>query len=334
MGTSKRPGGVFRALRIQKAGDTTKTSVCELTSSDLPEGDVTIDINYSDLNFKDGRVMEPGSTIPARLPITPGIDLAGTVTESANPRFIPGDKVLVNGFGLGTDRDGGLAQRTRVPGAWLTPIPRGLDEWHAAALGTAGYTAALAIDAMIHAGLRPDSGPILVTGAGGGVGTISTILLSAAGYEVVASTGRAGELAASLQRLGASEVIGRLPGSNDPLGPMRWAGVIDSVGSSTLAAALASTRYSGVVAAVGLAQGIDLPTTVLPLILRGVSLLGIDSVYASAEHRRRAWERLSGIDRDLLASVVTVVGLGDAARVSQDVVAGRVHGRVVVDVNQ
>jgi acrylyl-CoA reductase (NADPH) len=242
---------------------------------------------------------------------------------------------MINGFGLGTDRDGGLAQRTRVPGAWLTPIPRGLDEWHAAAIGTAGYTAALAIDAMIDAGLRPDSGPILVTGAGGGVGTISTMLLSAAGFDVVASTGRAHELASSLERLGATEVIGRPTTVSDiGLASMRWGGVIDSVGSSTLAAALASTRYSGVVAAVGLAQGIDLPTTVLPFILRRVSLLGIDSVYASVEHRRRAWDRLSGIDRDLLASVVTVIGLDDAVRVSQDVVAGRVHGRVVVDVNR
>lgn len=306
----------------------------ELTSSDLPEGDVTIDIRYSDLNFKDGRVMEPGSTIPVRHPITPGIDFAGTVTESANPRFVPGDKVLVNGFGLGTDRDGGLAQRTRVPGAWLTMIPRELDEWHAAAIGTAGYTAALSIDALIHAGVRPGGGPILVTGAGGGVGTISTMLLAAAGFEVVASTGRP-ELASSLQRLGATEVIGRLPTISEiGLAPMRWGGVIDSVGSTTLAAALASTRYSGVVAAVGLAQGIDLPTTVLPFLLRGIALLGIDSVYASAERRRRAWDRLTGVDKDLLASIVTVVGLEDAARVSQDIVAGRVHGRVVVDVNR
>lgn len=335
MNATKRTDGAFRALRISKAGDTTRTSVSELTSSDLPEGDVTIDVRYSDLNFKDGRVMEPGSTIPTHLPITPGIDFAGTVAESTNPRFVPGDKVLVNGFGLGTDRDGGLAQRTRVPGAWLTPIPRGLDEWHAAAIGTAGYTAALAINAMIDAGLRPDSGPILVTGAGGGVGTISTMLLSAAGFEVVASTGRADELASSLKRLGATEVIGRLTTISEVgLAPMKWGGAIDSVGSSTLAAALASTRYSGVVAAVGLAGGIDLPTTVLPFLLRGIALLGIDSVYASAERRRRAWDRLSGIDRDLLASIVTVVGLDDAARVSQDIVAGRVHGRVVVDVNQ
>ena len=335
MNAPKRPDGVFRALRIHKAGDTTKASVSELTSSDLPEGDVTIDISYSDLNFKDGRVMEPGSTIPIRLPITPGIDLAGTVTESTNPGFVPGDKVLANGFGLGTDRDGGLAQRTRVPGAWLTRVPRGLDEWHAAAIGTAGYTAALAIDALIDAGVRPDSGPILVTGAGGGVGTISTMLLSAAGFDVVASTGRADELATSLTRLGATEIIGRLTAIPDSgLASMRWGGAIDSVGSSTLAAALGSTRYSGVVAAVGLAQGIDLPTTVLPFLLRGVALLGIDSVYASAERRRRAWDRLSGIDRDLLASIVTVVGLEDAARVSQDIVAGRVHGRVVVDVNR
>lgn len=335
MNSTQRHDGTFRALRILKAGDTSKTSLCELTSSDLAEGDVTIEISYSDLNFKDGRVMEPGSTIPARLPITPGIDFAGTVTESANPRFIAGDKVVANGFGLGTDRDGGLAQRTRVPGAWLTPIPRGLSEWHAAAIGTAGYTAALAIDALIDAGVRPDSGPILVTGAGGGVGTISTILLSAAGFEVVASTGRGDELSASLKRLGATEVIGRLTVTSDiGLAPMRWAGVIDSAGSNTLAAAIASTRYSGVVAAVGLAQGIDLPTTVLPFLLRRVSLLGIDSVYASAQHRRRAWDRLSGIDQGLLASIVTVVGLEDAWRISQDVVAGRVHGRVVVDVHQ
>jgi acrylyl-CoA reductase (NADPH) len=322
----------FRALRISEAGDSTQTTVEELTDADLPGGDVTVDVSYSDLNFKDGKFMEPGARFVTHFPIVPGIDFVGSVTASANPEFVVGDRVVVNGYGLGTDRDGGLTQRTRVPGAWLTRVPKRLDDRRAAAIGTAGYTAGLAVDALADAGVLPSSGPVLVTGAGGGVGSIAIMLLSAAGYDVVASTGRADELGKSLTALGATEVVGRLEDEGPLAGP-GWAAAIDSVGSATLAAALAGTRYGGAVATVGLAGGIDLPTTVLPFILRSVSLLGIESVYASAERRRRAWARVANLDLDLLDSITTEVGLADAPRVSQDIVAGRVHGRVVVDVH-
>ncbi|PKZ64161.1 oxidoreductase [Gordonia terrae] len=325
---------MFYGLCVQRDGESTKTVLVEQTGIDLPDGDVLVDVSYSDLNFKDGKVMEPGSLLPAFLPLIPGIDLAGTVSESSNPLFSPGDRVVVNGFGLGTDRHGGLTQQSRVPGAWLTRIPSALSEFHAAALGTAGYTAALAVDTLLYSGVRPDSGPVLVTGAGGGVGSIAILLLSAAGFEVVASTGRHGELADSLTELGAQDVIGRLIPEDSPLGVQRWAAAVDSVGSDTLAAVLAQTRYSGTVAAVGLAQGDDLPATVLPFILRGVSLIGIDSVYASQSKRQRAWERLAAIDTELLDSIVRVVGLADAPSISQEVIAGKIHGRVVVDVNQ
>ena len=330
--TATEQSRTFRSLRIEEVGDSTRTSVVELTDDDLPGGDVTVAVSFSDLNYKDGKFMEPGARFPTHFPITPGIDFVGAVMTSTNPGWVVGDRVLVNGYGLGTDRDGGLTQRTRVPGAWLTPIPRRLDDRRAAAIGTAGYTAALAIDALVDAGVRPSSGPVLVTGAGGGVGSISIMLLSAAGYDVVASTGRADELGKSLTRLGATEIIGRLEG-DEPLSGPHWAAAIDSVGSSTLAAALAGMRYGGAVATVGLAGGVDLPATVLPFLLRSVSLLGIESVYASAERRERAWARVADLDLDLLDSVTSVVGLADAPRVSQDIVAGRVHGRVVVDVH-
>jgi acrylyl-CoA reductase (NADPH) len=327
------PSASFRALRICTAGGSTATSVVELTQADLPEGDVTVEVSYSDLNFKDGRFMEPGSTLPAYLPITPGIDFVGRVSASSHPAFIVGDRVLANGFGLGTDRDGGLTQRTRVPGAWLLPIPRPLDEQRAAAIGTAGYTAALAVDALLDAGVHPGGGPVLVTGAGGGVGTIAIMLLAAAGFEVVASTGRAEQLRDSLKRLGAADVIGRLPTDNGDLAEPKWAGAIDSVGSRTLATVLSETRYGGAVAAVGLAEGMDLPSSVLPFILRGLSLLGMESVYTSMPRRQRAWARAADVDHALLDAITTVVGLEDAPQVSQDIVAGRVHGRVVVDVH-
>ena len=323
----------FRALRIERAGDSTATSAVELTDADLPEGDVTVDVAFSDLNYKDGRFMEPGCPFLTVVPIVPGIDFVGTVAVSANPAFVVGDRVLATGYGMGTDRDGGLTQRTRVPGAWLIPTPRQLDDRQAAAVGTAGYTAALSVDALLDAGTRPSDGPVLVTGAGGGVGSIATMLLAAAGFEVIASTGRADELGDSLRNLGATDVIGRIDAGEDPLADPRWAAAIDSVGSRTLAAALAGTRYGGAVATVGLAGGIDLPTSVLPFILRSVSLLGIESVYASTERRQRAWARVSNLDVKLLDSVTTVVGLDEAPKVSQDVVAGRVHGRVVVDVH-
>ncbi|GJF03769.1 alcohol dehydrogenase [Pseudonocardia sp. D17] len=325
----------FRAVRIHGGDGSTRLSVDELTDDDLPSGDVEVDVLYSDLNFKDGKVMEAGSSLPQCFPIVPGIDFVGTVTRSSSPLFAVGDGVVANGFGLGTDRDGGLTQRTRVPGTFLLALPSRLDHRRAAAIGTAGYTAGLAVEAILGAGVRPSNGPVLVTGAGGGVGTLAIAVLAQAGFDVVASTGRADQLRDSLLRLGACEIIDRLPAeAGDGLATPSWSAVVDSVGSTTLASALAATRYGGVVAAVGLAQGIDLPATVLPFILRGVSLVGIDSVYASEHRRRQAWDRLANVDHELLDSITSVVGLEDAARVSQDVVAGRVHGRVVVDVHK
>ncbi len=332
---SSSNGREFRAVRIDRVDGSTRISVDKLTDDDLPWGDVEVDVFYSDLNFKDGKVMEAGSPIPQHLPIVPGIDFVGTVTHSSSPLFAVGDEVVANGFGLGTDRDGGLTQRTRVPAAFLLALPSRLDQRRAAAIGTAGYTAGLAVEAILEAGVRPSNGPVLVTGAGGGVGTIAIAVLAQAGFDVVASTGRADQLRDSLLRLGAREVIDRLPAEPDGgLATPAWSAVVDSVGSTTLASALAATRYGGVVAAVGLAQGVDLPTTVLPFILRGVSLVGVDSVYASEGRRRRAWERLATIDHELLDSITSVVGLEDVASVSQDLVAGRVHGRVVVDVHK
>ncbi|RTL67005.1 MAG: acryloyl-CoA reductase [Pseudonocardiaceae bacterium] len=332
---SSNDGREFRAVRIHRLGGSTQVSVDKLTDGDLPWGDVEIDVSYSDLNFKDGKVMEAGSPIPQHLPIVPGIDFVGTVTRSSSPLFAAGDEVLANGFGLGTDRDGGLTQRTRVPAAFLLPLPSQLDQRRAAAIGTAGYAAGLAVETILKAGVRPSDGPVLVTGAGGGVGTIAIAVLADAGFDVVASTGRSDQLRDSLLRLGAREIIDRLPAeSGDGLATPVWSAVVDSVGSTTLASALAATRYGGVVASVGLAQGIDLPASVLPFILRGVSLVGIDSVYAPEGRRRRAWDRVANVDHELLDAITSVVGLEDAATVSQDVVAGRVHGRVVVDVHK
>ncbi|MCE0762335.1 acryloyl-CoA reductase [Pseudonocardia kujensis] len=332
---SSSKGREFRAVRIHGVDGSSRISVDTLTDDDLPWGDVEVDVFYSDLNFKDGKVMEAGSSIPQHLPIVPGIDFVGTVTRSSSPLFAVGDEVVANGFGLGTDRDGGLTQRTRVPGAFLLALPSRLDQRRTAAIGTAGYTAGLAVEAILEAGVRPSNGPVLVTGAGGGVGTIAIAVLAQAGFDVVASTGRADQLRDSLLRLGAREIIDRLPAeAGDGLATPAWSAVVDSVGSTTLASALAATRYGGVVAAVGLAQGTDLPSTVLPFILRGVSLVGIDSVYASECRRRRAWDRLANVDHELLDSITSVVGLEDAASVSQEVVAGRVHGRVVVDVHK
>lgn len=325
----------FQALQIRETEGGTQTVISEFTNADLPAGDVMVDISYSDLNFKDGKVMEPGSRIAQYFPIIPGIDFVGVVTHSTNPLFTVGDRVVANGFGLGTDRDGGLAQRTCVPGSWLFRLPSQIEERHAAAIGTAGYTAALAVDTLLGTGLHPSAGPVLVTGAGGGFGSIVTMLLADAGFEVVASTGRMTELKDSLKMLGASRIVGRLSIDDTTfLNAPMWSAVVDSVGSKTLASALASTRYGGPVVTVGLAQGIDLPTTVLPFILRGVSLHGIDSVYASQERRQQAWKRLATTNWALLDSVTTIIGLNEAVKISQDIVRGKVHGRIVVDVHK
>lgn len=326
----------FKALQISKVEDRNLSSVVQLDEADLPPGDVTVDVLFSDLNFKDGLTLQPESPLPQSYPIIPGIDLTGIVNHSTDFRFTVGDAVLVNGYGMGTDRDGGLTQRTRVPSEFVVPIPAGLDPWSAAALGTAGYASALAILGLQRAGVTPESGPVLVTGASGGAGIIAVCLLARLGFEVVASTGRRGEHESALREVGAVEVIDRIGDPQRPgLSKQRWAAVIDTVGSHTLVNALASTKYGGVVACMGMAQGLDLPASMHPFILRGVTLAGIDSVFAPMPQRVQAWELLSRhMHTDSLQSFTETIGLADAAQAARDLLAGKLWGRCVVDVNR
>ncbi|WP_061292062.1 acrylyl-CoA reductase (NADPH), partial [Azotobacter vinelandii] len=305
---------------------------------------------YSTLNYKDALAitgkgpvvrkfpMVPGSKGPVvrKFPMVPGIDLAGTVEASANPDFEVGDAVLLNGWGVGENHWGGLAQKARLDGRWLIPLPRGFTARQAMAVGTAGYTAMLSVLALERHGVTPEQGEILVTGANGGVGGVAIALLARLGYRVVASTGRP-EQADYLKKLGAGEIIDRasLSEPGRPLAKERWAGVIDSVGSHTLANACAATRYGGTVAACGLAQGMDFPATVAPFILRGVTLAGIDSVMRPRADRIVAWERLArDLDLSLLDEITTGIGLGEAIPAAGELLAGKVRGRVVVDVNR
>jgi acrylyl-CoA reductase (NADPH) len=269
-----------------------------------------------------------------RFPMIPGIDLAGTV-ESSHAEFKSGDKVLLNGFGLSETHYGGYAQVARVKGDWLVPLPTAFSESEAMAIGTAGYTAMLCVLALEDAGVAPAKGPVLVTGAAGGVGSVAVALLAKLGYQVIASTGRSEE-EAYLKQLGAAEIIPRseLSGDPKPLAKERWTGAVDSVGSKTLANVLASMKYGGAVAACGLAQGMDLPTSVAPFILRGVSLLGIESVYMPKPRRLVAWQRLArDLDREKLAQMTKTIGLKDVFQAGEDILAGRVRGRLVVDLH-
>lgn len=297
--------------------------------------DVIVDVRYSDLNFKDGLTMTGRFGLVRQFPRVPGIDLVGTVAESADPALPPGRWVVVNGWGMGTDHDGGLAQRAGVRREWITPLPSGIDPFSAAAIGTAGYTAALAVSALRRHDVTPESGPILVTGAAGGAGSIAILLLSALGYDVTASTGRRDQEEKSLLQLGAGTVIDRISDAGDGgLGKPRWAGAIDTVGSHTLVNVLNQTRYGGAVAAMGMAQGVDLPATVVPFITRSVALLGVDSVYAPAPAREVAWGLLEEhLDLAALADITETVPLDAAPERAKAVLAGTVRGRVVVDVN-
>ncbi|HEX7857989.1 MAG TPA: MDR family oxidoreductase [Sphingobium sp.] len=327
----------FSAIVIDKGDAGQTVALSQVDEAQLPEGDVTIDVEYSTLNYKDGLAITNSSPIARIFPLVPGIDLAGTVRESSNAEFKAGDKVVLNGFGVGEGHWGGLSQVARLKGEWLIKLPSAFSTQQAAAIGTAGYTAALCVDALVNFGITPDKGEILVTGATGGVGSVAIALLKKAGYTVAASSGKASEHE-YLTKLGATTIIDRaeLSEKGKPLQKERWAGAIDSVGSFTLVNVVAQTKYRGAVAACGLAQGFDLPGTVMPYILRGVSLLGIDSVNCPKVPRAAAWERLArDLDAEALALIAgTEIGLGDVIQAGADLIAGKVRGRIVVDVNR
>lgn len=324
----------FNAVVIDDAGDKqTMTAIKPLSLEDLPDREVLVEVAYSSLNYKDGLAVA-GRGIARQLPMVAGIDLVGTVVESRSPEWQPGDQVIVNGWGLSETHWGGYARYARADAAWLVPLPAAFTPEQAAAIGTAGYTAGLCVDALEAWGVQPGSGEVLVTGSAGGVGSVAIALLSAAGYNIVASTGRP-ETAAYLERLGASRVIDRatLSEPGRPLQREAWAGAVDSVGSTTLANVLAQTVYGGAVAACGLAGGSDLPATVLPHILRSVALIGVDSVMAPRAKRDAAWARLArDLDPGLLAEMTTVEPMSNIEALAADILAGRTRGRVVIDV--
>ena len=327
---------MFNALVIEKSDTGQQISLKPVDESQLPEGDVTIDVAYSTLNYKDGLAITGRSPVVRKFPMVPGIDLAGTVRESSHADWKVGDAVVLNGWGVGEAHWGGLAQVARLNGDWLVPLSAAFTTRQAMAIGTAGYTAALCVDALIAAGVTPDQGEVLVTGATGGVGSVAVALLKKLGFAVAGSTGKAAE-ADYLAQLGADTIIDRaeLSAPGRAMAKERWAGVVDSVGSHTLANACAATRYGGAVAACGLAQGADFPATVMPFILRGVRLLGVDSVMASKPKRMAAWHRLArDLNPALLDTIATEIALGEAIAAAADLLDGKVRGRVVVDVNR
>jgi acrylyl-CoA reductase (NADPH) len=325
----------FQALLATKTGDKVSTSVVKLNEQDLMPGDVTVVVDYSTVNYKDALAVTGRGSVIRQFPLIPGIDFAGTVEASSYPGIAVGDRVVLNGWALSQSHHGGYAQKARVKGEWLVKLPDVFSTKDAMAIGTAGYTAMLCVLALEHGGLTPQRGDILVTGANGGVGSVAIALLSGLGYRVVASTGRPDE-SDYLRSLGAADIIDRkaLSAPGAPISSETWAGAIDSVGSTTLANVLAQTRYRGVVAACGLAQGMDLPASVLPFILRNVTLAGIDSVNAPQEVRIEAWSRLArDLDLGKLARATHVVGLAEVPAIASRVLEGTVQGRAVVDVN-
>ncbi|WP_338332805.1 MDR family oxidoreductase [Acetobacter sp. LMG 32666] len=323
---------MFDALYLEKAGQT--ATLRTLPETALPEGEVTVRIHWSGLNYKDALAVTGRGPVVRAWPMVPGIDFAGVVERSANPDFVVGQEVMLNGWGVGEKHWGGLAQKARVPGAWLLPVPQGLTGQQAMALGTAGFTAMLCVQALVREGVAPDHGPVLVSGATGGVGSVAVMLLAKMGYEVVALTGRLEEQP-YLHRLGAAEVLARshfeMP--SRPLEKARWAGAVDVVGGQVLASICAAMKPQGVVAACGLAGGMDFPATVAPFILRGVTLVGIDSVMCPAPVRQGAWERLAQlINTAELADMTRVIPLSAAPTAAADLLDGKVKGRVVVQV--
>jgi acrylyl-CoA reductase (NADPH) len=326
---------MFKAIHLAREAEQFQARVAELDESALPEGDVTVRVEYSTVNYKDALAIANKAPVVRKWPMVAGIDGAGVVEASSHPEWKPGDRVILNGWGVGESHWGCLAQKARLRGDWLVRLPQSLSARQAMAIGTAGYTAMLCALALAKQGVAKEQGDILVTGATGGVGSVAVSILSGWGYRVVASTGKAAE-APYLRELGAAEVIDRseLAQPGKPLQKERWAGVVDAVGSHTLANACAQAKYRGVVAACGLAQGMDFPSSVAPFILRGVRLIGIDSVMAPRAEREEAWARLaSDLDRGKLDAITTGLALAQAIERAPDVLAGRVRGRLVVDVN-
>jgi acrylyl-CoA reductase (NADPH) len=325
----------FKALVLHQMERKTTASIESVSEEDLPEGDVLVAVEYSSLNYKDGLAVTGKGKVVLVFPIVPGVDLAGTVLTSESPAFKPGDRIVVTGWGLGERQWGGYARKARVRSEWILPMPAGLDARRAMAIGTAGFTAMLCVMALEEAGVAPDSGPVLVTGAGGGVGSIAVAILANLGYQVTALTGRP-EIHDSLRELGASEIVERssMEEPPRPLESQRWAGAVDTVGSKILARVLAETYYRGAVAACGLAAGFDLPATVMPFILRGVRLSGVESVLCPMPQRKIAWARLvQDLPMAMLDRLTRVISLEQVPAAAADILAGKVHGRVVIDLN-
>ena len=324
----------FKAIRVDKAEKGTSVALTQFDEAELMEGDVTVAVEYSTLNYKDGLAVTGKAPVVRRFPMIAGIDFAGTVEQSSHPQWKPGDKVVCTGWGMGETHLGAYAEKARVKGDWLVRLPQGISARDAMAIGTAGLTAMLSVLALQKHGLTPQHGPIVVTGAAGGVGSVATALLSKLGYHVIASTGRVSETD-YLKGLGAAEIIDRneLSGPAKPLAKERWAGGIDSVGSTTLANLLSMTKYGGAITACGLAAGMDLPSSVAPFILRGVCLLGIDSVMCPIELRKTAWARLaSDLDHGKLAEITQEIPLDQVIDAGAKILAGQVRGRIVVKI--
>ena len=324
----------FKAIIIEKTDGGTKAALVDFDEANLMDGDVTVHVEYSTINYKDGLAITGKAPVVRRFPMIAGIDFAGTVESSSHAGWKPGDKVILNGWGCGETHLGAYAEKARVKGDWLVPLPKTLSARDAMSIGTAGYTAMLAVMALERHGLTPANGPIAVTGAAGGVGSVAIAILAKRGFTVHAVTGRPQE-ADYLKGLGAAEIVDRkeLAGPAKPLAKERWAGAIDAVGSTTLANLLSMTRYGGAVAACGLAAGMDLPGSVAPFILRGVCLYGIDSVMCPVDRRREAWKRLENdLDRQKLATITREIGLSDVLGVAPDILTGQVRGRIVVKI--
>ncbi|TEW54645.1 oxidoreductase [Psychromonas sp. RZ22] len=327
---------MFKGILIEKDEQGYRSSVQDINERVLPEGDVTISVAYSTLNYKDALAITGKGPVVRSFPMIPGIDLVGTVEQSDNDKFKVGDSVLLNGYGVGEVHCGGLAEKARLKSEWLIPLPKAFSPRQAMSIGTAGYTAMLCVIALEKNGITPESGEILVTGANGGVGSFAISILSKLGYTVIASTGRVDQ-AEYLKKLGATDVIDRaaLTEKGRPLAKERWAAAIDSAGSHTLANICASLKYGGVVAACGLAQGMDLPATVMPFILRGVTLAGVDSVMRPTADRVEAWQRLADIlDVAVFDDIANEIALDDAITTAEQLISGKVRGRVVVKISK
>lgn len=328
----------MRAVLLNNANDEFSIEIADIDEDQMPSGDTLVAVEYSTINYKDGLAITNTSPIVRSWPMVPGVDFAGTVLNSESDNLKAGDRVVLNGWDVGEKHWGGLAERARVQAEWLTPIPAEFSTYQAAAIGTAGYTAMLCVLALEDHGITPEKGPVLVTGAAGGVGSVAVAVLANLGFDVVASSGRIEEEGDYLRTLGATELLHRDELSAEggrPLAKTRWAGAVDVAGSHTLANVLAATGPKGCVAACGLAQGMDLVTSVAPLILRGVTLVGIDSVHETPERRELAWNRLtSDLDVNLLDAITSEVALDEVPRVAADIIEGRVRGRIVVDVGR